>query len=147
MKVILLRDVAKLGKRFAIVEVPDGYALNKLIPQGMVQPATPENLKKVAARTEKHSHDSASQHDAFLAACVALKTQPIVVSATANAQDHLFKAVKVSDILVALNAVGITVITEDMIQLAEPIKALGEYEIPVQLGKVGGTIPLQIIRS
>ena len=40
MKVILLRDVAKLGRRFAVVEVPDGFALNQLIPKGMAEAAS-----------------------------------------------------------------------------------------------------------
>ena len=39
MKVILLQDVAKIGRRSEVVEVPDGYAQNKLIPKGMAQPA------------------------------------------------------------------------------------------------------------
>ena len=47
MKVILLKDVAKIGRRFEIKEVPDGYALNKLIPKNMAQFATPENIKRI----------------------------------------------------------------------------------------------------
>ena len=53
MKVILLQDVAKIGKRFETVDVPDGYALNMLIPKRMAEPATPENLKRVDARRTK----------------------------------------------------------------------------------------------
>ncbi len=48
MKVILLRDVAKIGKRYEVANVPDGFALNKLIPQGDAQAATPDNVKRVA---------------------------------------------------------------------------------------------------
>lgn len=146
MKVILLRDVAKLGKRFAVIEVPDGYALNKLIPQGMAETATPENLKKVAATADKRAHNSVNQHEAFMAACALLKTQAVVVTATANAQDHLFQAIKVSDITTALKAAGISAITEEMITIVEPIKALGEYEVPVAHARATGAIHLQIIR-
>lgn len=147
MKVILLRDVAKLGRRFTVIEVPDGYALNKLIPQGMAETATPENLKKVAATADKRASNSVNLNDAFAAACAALKTQTITVAATANAQDHLFKAIKVSDIVAALVLAGVTVVTEEMITITEPIKALGDYQVPIAHAGLSGVITLQIIRS
>jgi peptidylprolyl isomerase len=50
MKVILLQDVAKIGKRFEVANVPDGYALNQLIPKRMAEPATPANMKKIERR-------------------------------------------------------------------------------------------------
>jgi ribosomal protein L9 len=70
MKVILLRDVAKIGKRFAIVDVPDGYALNKLIPSKDAEPATTNNIKRInqlkeRSQTNKTGHivKSAKERD------------------------------------------------------------------------------------
>ena len=60
MKVILLQDVAKIGRRFDIVEVPSGYGMNKLIPQGMAKPATPENVKAINAQSAKTEADRAA---------------------------------------------------------------------------------------
>ena len=48
MKVILLQDVAKIGKRSDLVEVPDGYAMNQLIPKRMAETATAQNKKRIA---------------------------------------------------------------------------------------------------
>ena len=68
MKVILLQDVAKLGHRFEIVDVPHGHALNKLIPQGLAQEATKQNVQRVKARAERAAADRAATGEAFAAA-------------------------------------------------------------------------------
>ena len=143
MKVILTRDVAKLGRRFSIAEVPDGYALNKLIPSGMALAATPENVKKVQARTDKQAETKITEVADFKTAVEALKASPVVLKVDANAQDHLFKSVKANDIAIALASHG-HAIPVDAIKLAEPIKALGEYQIPVALGGASDSITISI---
>ncbi len=60
MQVILLQDVAKIGRRFDVVNVADGYGLNKLIPQGMAKPATPENIKKIKAQSASNEASQSS---------------------------------------------------------------------------------------
>ncbi len=133
MKVILLRDVAKLGKRFSVAEVPDGYALNKLIPQGIAQAATSENVKKITSLKDKQTANKVSEVSEFIEAVKALKDKPVEIMVEANAQDHLFKSVKASDIAVAFASAG-HAIPVSAIKLEEPIKALGQYQIPVMMG-------------
>lgn len=144
MKVILLRDVAKLGKRFSVVEVPDGYAQNQLIPKGMVEAATPLNLKRVGARMEKVSSTHASELATFSATLAALKGVTVTVTADANAQAHLFQTVKTTDIAAALAAIGHAVPVA-AITIPEPIKALGTYDIPLQHGTVKGTVTVTVV--
>ncbi|OGG88098.1 50S ribosomal protein L9 [Candidatus Kaiserbacteria bacterium RIFOXYD1_FULL_42_15] len=146
MKVILLRDVAKLGKRFELTTVPDGYALNKLIPQGLAEASTPENVKRVLARKDKQIIDSATQIEVFLSACEALKESTITLAVEANEQQHLFKAVKESDVARALADAGYAIST-DLIKLAEPIKALGVYEVAIQLADKHGLVKLEVIKK
>lgn len=146
MKVILMRDVAKLGLRYTIAEVPDGYALNKLIPAGIAQAATPENLKKVLARSDKQASNQVSQLEEFKLAIAALKLAPAVITIDANEQDHLFKAVKAADIAAAVAAAGHPLPVE-AIKLAEPIKALGEYDVAVAMGAVHDSITIIIKRA
>lgn len=146
MKVILMRDVAKLGKRFSIAEVPDGYALNKLIPSGIAQAATPENVKKIHARSDKQASSNLSQIEEFKQSVAALKLTPAVIVIEANAQDHLFKAIKASDIATAAAAAG-NPLPLETIKLEEPLKALGEYVVPVVLGDVRDTITISIKRA
>ena len=143
MKVILMRDVAKLGKRFSIANVPDGYALNKLIPSGMAQAATAENLKKIKAQTEKQTATKINEVSEFIEAVKALKQTPVVLAVDANAQDHLFKAVKATDISRAFASAG-HAIPVTAINLEEPIKSVGEFQIPVTMGAEHDVITLII---
>jgi len=146
MKVILLRDVAKLGKRFEILQVADGFALNKLIPQGLAEAGTPENVKKIMARKDKQAIDSSSQLEEFLATCVALKDITITLAVEANEQQHLFKAIKEVDIAKALAEAGHP-INVDLIKLVEPIKALGLYEINLQLADKTEQVKLEVVKK
>jgi large subunit ribosomal protein L9 len=146
MKVILERDVAKLGRRFAIVTVPDGYALNKLIPQGMAKPATPENIKRVEAKASASAAHTAEDSAKLAATVAALTTTPLVLKADANAQDHLFKAVKMSDVSAAATALG-HYLPESVLATAEPIKSLGTHEIAVDLPHSKTIISIMVERA
>lgn len=144
MKVILLRDVAKLGKRFSIHDLPDGYALNKLIPQGMAQPATPENLKRVQARTKEAAAHKAADETVLRAALSRLAEVRVRIVMEANAQGHLFKAVKVSDVVAEAGKLGISV-PESALHIATPIKSVGEHTISVHQDAVTGTFIIEVV--
>ncbi len=146
MKVILLRDVAKLGKRFSVVEVPDGYALNKLVPQGMAAPATKENLKRIEAKNAAGAAHTAADEAKLKAVLEALSNTAISITAEANAQDHLFKTVKAADISAAAKAAGHN-LPEEVIVNLPVIKALGTYGIEVEQGAVKGIINITVVRA
>ncbi len=146
MKVILLRDVARLGKRYSIIEVPDGFALNKLIPQGMAQPATPENVKRVQARAKEvvlHSERDASH---LKSVAESLRQSPLSITAEANAQDHLFKTIRPSDIAIALKTRGIA-LEESHIVTPTPIKSLGTHDIQIVGSGVKEVVTITINRA
>lgn len=146
MKVILLRDVAKLGKRFSIVEVPDGYALNKLIPQGLVEAATPLNLKRVSERTGKVQASKETELSTFMATLTALKDIVIEIPADANAQDHLFQSIKTADVAAALAAAGHGVPLSS-ITITDPIKSLGEFPVSLHMETATGSVTIKIVRK
>jgi large subunit ribosomal protein L9 len=133
MKVILLRDVAKIGRRNQIVEVPDGYAQNQLIPKKWAQPATPANLKKITHLNETtKAHDDAEQVR-FEAAVKSIQAQPLVIEGQANDQGHLFKAIHESDIVVAASARGIT-LDKRYLEIPTQIKSVGAHTILCKRG-------------
>lgn len=135
MKVILEQDVAKIGKRGSVVEVPNGYALNQLIPKGMATPATEANLKLVAKKAASvAAHDEADAAQ-FAAAAEALKHTTITVTADTNEEGGLFKAVSPEAIAAAAEAAGIT-ITAAQVVVGEPIKHTGEHEVALVRGDV-----------
>jgi large subunit ribosomal protein L9 len=145
MKVILQKDVAKLGKRHTVVVVPDGYALNKLIPQGLAIAASHENLKRVKQVATEVAAHHAAEEAAYHAALKELVGKTIVVEVEANAQGHLFKAVKASDIHASLVTMGVTAIPLESIIISSPLKSCGEHIVPIQFHSHHHTITITIV--
>ena len=131
MKVILLRDVAKIGRRHQVVEVPDGFALNKLIPQGDAKAATASNIKSVTHQQNKNQQNKEGLIASLKDIAESLTKEPLTLAAVANEQGHLFKAVHAEDIAAAAMALGIN-IPKDYIVIETPIKALGVANIAVK---------------
>ena len=144
MKVVLLRDVARIGKRHEVKEVPDGHALNMLIPRKLALSATPENLKKVAALRTKQASDAALTVSHFEDALKMLNEKPLEIRVEANAQGHLFKGVKIEDIIQAGRAVGVH-LEADQIDLKHPLKEVGEHQIHLASGERRGACIVSII--
>lgn len=143
MKVILLQDVAKIGRRFEIVEVPNGYALNKLFPQKLAQEATPANLKRVEAQTAKAAATKAGTESQFSEALEKLSGVILEVSAPANDKGHLFEALKPAAIVAAVAEHGVT-ITEGEVAIERPIKEVGEHTVAVKEGGTTGSITVSV---
>ena len=146
MKVILLQDVAKIGKRFSVVETPDGYALNQLIPKKMAEAATPANMKKIERRQAETVATKEADGARFEAAKEAFATHKVIIPVEANEQDHLFKAVHEMDIVKAAQAVGID-IEAAMIKIGTPIKALGEHSVQLVSGTHVAAVTIEVIRK
>jgi len=146
MKVILLKDVAKIGKRFSVVEVPDGYASNQLIPKKMAEPATPINLKKIERRQTEMAASKQASDTNFEVARKALLEQNIKVSAEANEQGHLFKAVHEAEIVSGAGLLGVSISTS-MLKIPSPIKKLGEHEVLLLQAGKQEVIKIEIIKK
>jgi large subunit ribosomal protein L9 len=146
MKVILLQDVAKIGRRSEVVEVPDGYAQNKLIPKGMAQPATAANMKRI----QRMQADSAASNEAsasqFTAAMAVLKDTVVKVPAELNEVGHTFKAISETEIAEAVNAAGVT-IESSMISIDEPIKSEGEHTVTLASGSDKSTFKIEVVKK
>ncbi len=139
MKVILLRDVAKIGKRFEIKDVPDGYALNKLFPKRDAEPATPANVKRVLEREKGNARTEMEALEHARAIAASCSKEPLPISVDANEQGHLFQAVHGSDVVAALLSRGFKVEASHL-SFAVPVKTLGQHE--VILKAAGQAIPL-----
>ena len=132
MKVILTSSMPGLGETGDLVDVKNGYARNYLIPQGKAMAATTGNVKTldhqkriVAARVEKERKAAAGLAERVAAVSITLNRH-------AGEEDKLFGSVTTRDISDALAAEGIE-LEHHRIQLEEPIKTLGVYNIPVLL--------------
>lgn len=147
MKVILLQDVAKIGGRFETVEVPTGFAQNKLIPKGQALPATPANEKRVAAQKAKQAAKREATAGTFDAAVEALGTEPLVVATSdANEQGHLYQALPAAAVVAAAAERGAT-LAQDQVVFPEPIKSLGEHEIRLVGGDEPATLTVSVVAA
>lgn len=145
MKVVLLQDVAKIGRRFEVVNVPDGHALNKLIPQKQAQPATKANVKRVEALKQKQAAESAGEAEAFAAAIAALSGQTVTVEADTNPEGKLFEALKLPAIVTAANDQFGTAVQESWVHVANPIKQTGEHTVLLSRGEEQGEFSVNVV--
>ena len=147
MEVILREDVEKLGHRGEVVKVASGYARNFLIPRQLAVAATESNKKIVAQereaalRREAKEAGDAEQLKGLMAAVA------VTIKQKAGEQDQLFGSVTAQDLANALEKLGYK-IDRKKIQLAEPIKTLGDFQVPVKLHKqVTFDLPVHVVRD
>jgi large subunit ribosomal protein L9 len=147
MEVILRENVDKLGRAGDVVQVKDGYARNFLLPQGLAYPATAGNKKRVEGeRRARGTRVAAARVDAD---AFATELQGVELSFTAKAGegDKLFGSITSQDIADRLAERGITVDKRD-IELAEPIKSVGAYQVSIRLHpEVKGEIRVWVVRE
>jgi len=146
MKVILLRDVAKIGRRYEVVDVPNGFALNKLIPQKMAEVATPAGLKKVALLKQKTLDQKDEQLKELEEIKEKLSGKKVSIKAEANEKGHLFKGVSAKDICENAKVLGISLLEENIV-IKEPIKTLGEHKVYFKVLDKEIEITLEVINN
>jgi len=145
VKLLLARDVVDLGKAGDIVTVKTGYARNYLIPQGLALAPTEGNLRRVEQDRKQRQAEETARQKRLAEAAAVLGGTSVTVKSQANEQGHLFGSVTERDIAEALQAMGHK-ITEDQIMLAEPIRQLDRFSVPVRLDEgVEATIDLWVV--
>lgn len=98
MKVILLKDVPKIGKKNEIKDVADGFAQNALLPKKLAQIATPQAIKALQDKQESLLRVENAHNDAMKRDIERLKNEKIVIELPANAQGHLFSKFKIEQL-------------------------------------------------
>jgi large subunit ribosomal protein L9 len=144
MKVILQQDVANLGKKSTVVEVPNGYALNKLIPSGMAVAATAENQKQIEIKQAQDAETLAEAQATLNQVREAMTEETVVVTMEANEKGLLFQAVAPQHIVEAVKAKDIA-LTEEMVLLPEnSIKQVGTHEIQIVAGGEMSKVSIEV---
>ncbi len=141
MKIILLKDVKKMGQKGTIIDVADGYANSFLIPKGMAKVASANDIsgsaQKIASAIEKKENKDQADNDLFKK----LNKKTVTISGNTNPQGHLFAAVKATDITSQLPG-----LKPEHLILKGSIKEIGQYEIPLKIGNNKGVIIADIQR-
>jgi large subunit ribosomal protein L9 len=132
MEVILTKDVDKIGKAGTVVKVKDGFARNLLLPKGLAVPVTAGNLKKIEEDKKKLNQELEKRKKEAFIIKERLEDMSLTIAALAQDDKNLYGSITAQDILNLLKEENID-LDKSAVQLDEPIKTLGIYEIPLKL--------------
>jgi large subunit ribosomal protein L9 len=132
MEVILRAHVEHLGSRGEVVKVADGYARNYLLPRKLALLATDSNKKQIEREKSKLDLVEAEERKVAEAVAERLTNVEVEIARRVGETDALYGSVTSADIVEALAAKGFD-IDRRKLQLADPLKRIGEYDVPVKL--------------
>jgi large subunit ribosomal protein L9 len=144
MKVILKEDMSNLGVAGDVVDVKAGYARNYLLPQGLAYLASAGNIRRL--EDERKRGEEKGRKDFLEARRRASQLEGVSVTfqARAGEEGKLFGSVTNADVADRLKEQGLDFeLDRRWIQLEEPIKAVGEYQVPVRL-HADVTVPIEV---
>jgi len=145
MELILREDVPKLGRRGDIVEVSGGYGRNFLLPQKLAMLATDGNRKQVEQMKAAAIRREATEKAEVEQLAEQLAGVTVSVARKAGETGTLFGSVTSLDVAEALESAGYH-IDRRKIELDEPIKHLGEFQVPIRLHReVTASIPVHVV--
>jgi large subunit ribosomal protein L9 len=133
MRIILTQDVEKIGNRGDIVNVADGYARNYLMPRGMAIQATKANLRQWEHEKNVAGKKVLKEEEEAKALAERLSGVTVTITAKTGEGGRLFGSVTSQDVADAVQSACDVELDKRRIDMAEPIKNLGEYVVPVKL--------------
>jgi large subunit ribosomal protein L9 len=144
MKVILLKDVRNVGKRYEIKDVSDGFALNFLIPNRSAEVARPEAIKKVEQMRIQEDLKKKQHEDALMKNLKAIEGKSVETEVKVNEKGHLFKGIHKEEVAKLLKEKINIDIAPEYIELEKPIKDAGKHMIPIKVGESMVQVSLEI---
>lgn len=134
MKVLLVKDVAKLGWLGDVVEVSTGYARNYLLPQRLAKVPSEANLKSIAGEKAMRAEQRIADRKRLEQAAAAVDGAEAVIAAKANELGHLFGSVTAAEIAANLRGQGFEV-ADEIVKLGEHIKEVGTTKVTLEFAE------------
>lgn len=145
MKVLLRRNISKLGKIGEVVDVRDGYARNYLLPQRLAITPSDANLRSVEAEKEKYLKELATIKADIEAKAALVAGKEITILARANEEGHLYGSIGPAQIAAVLAEENIFVEVEN-IAIEQPIRRLDKYDVELEFAEdVKATIHVWVV--
>ncbi len=145
MKVILLKDIAKIGKRGEVKDVPEGYAINVLIKKEMAVMATQAELMKWKQKADSQNYKKELATNTFVQLLDKIRHEKIVISGKkADQKGQLFAAIHENDIVDAIFAVTKLSVDPKQIVIADYIKTLGKHTVEIKQGDRKEKIEIEV---
>ncbi len=133
MKVILLKDVPKIGKKYDIKEVSDGYAANLLLPRGLAKVASADAIKKVELLKSQDLTEKRIQNELLLKSLEVVKNIKLDLTEKANDKGHLFAGITKERLVEEIEKVSRLKVDKESIKLDKPIKEVGEHTVTLEV--------------
>lgn len=145
MKIILIQDVKKLGKKGEIIEVNDGYARNYILPQKLGVEANSKNLNDLKLQKQKEDKNAKKLLDEASELAAKIAEQVVTVKMKAGEGGKVFGSVSSKEIAEAMKKQCSLEIDKKKIQLQEPIRSFGFHEVGIKLHpQVTGTLRVKV---
>ena len=145
MEVILREHVDNLGRRGEVVKVADGYARNYLLPRKLALLATDGNKKQIERERVKFEARESEEKKVAEAVAARLTAIEVVIARKVGETDALYGSVTSADVSEALAAKGFD-IERRKLQLPDPIKKIGEVDVPIKLHReVTATVKVKVV--
>ena len=133
MQVIFLKDVPRVGRKYDIKEVNDGYAMNFLLPKKMVEMATAKSVAELELRKKTIEIEREVQTDLLMKNLEEIKGKTLIMKVKADEKGHLFKGIHDKEIAEEMHKQYHAKISPEFIVLPKPIKKVGGVEIPISI--------------
>jgi large subunit ribosomal protein L9 len=147
MKVILRKETPSLGQAGSVISVKDGYARNYLIPRGIAYEATDGNMRQLEEENKQQAKRSSKERKIAEGIASQLEKISVTIKMKVGEEEKLFGSVTSQMIAEALAEKELK-IDKRHIELQEPIKSLGIYDVPVKLAEgINGTVKVWIVRE
>ncbi|MCI9676614.1 MAG: 50S ribosomal protein L9 [Lachnospiraceae bacterium] len=148
MKIILLQDEKKLGKKGDVIEVSEGYARNFILPKKIGVEATPKNMNDLKLQKANSDKIAQEQLDAAKEMAARLGDKQVVVKIKAGEGGRAFGSVSSKEIAAACKEQHNIEIDKKKIQLPESLKNFGSYEVAVKLHpQVTGKLTVKVLEA
>ena len=135
MRVIFLQDVPNVARAGEIKEVADGYGKNFLIPRKLALLANSESVTTVGAQLKKQARSQIRTEAGLIELANQLDAKEIILEARTGAQERLYGSITTADIAEELERITGFAVDKRKIELDEPIRQIGNYEVTIRLAK------------
>lgn len=144
MKIVLLKDVPKIGKKWEVKNVSDGHALNFLIPQGLATVATKSAVATAEKAKAAMEVEKKIQIDLLQKNLHSLEGVSITLSGKASEKGHLFAGIHKEEIARVLKDQTRLDILPELIDLTHPLKEIGNHEVTIKVGDESAKLKVSI---
>ncbi|MFA5841567.1 MAG: 50S ribosomal protein L9 [Candidatus Paceibacterota bacterium] len=142
MKVIFLKDVPRVGKKYEVKNVADGFVKNMLLPKGLVELATEKAMSRVELLKKANEAEKQVRENLIMKNVGELGGVVITLKEKTNEKGHLFAGIHNAELVKALKEQTRIDIEPEFIILEKPIRETGEFTIPVKIHDKNGSFKL-----